>query len=148
MRYLAVVTHNHGPEALWTYRGGAPLAEATRFHVVADTPHVACEWTWLVCNVDTPSELPDHLTGHATDTARYRRRRNRSLSMGDVVILTPDPASNGDAEGSAPTGEMTAWAAIDVGFTQLAHVPDYAVDDPDAETSTAYQAMLAWRDGA
>lgn len=142
MRYLAVVTHNHGPEAMWTYRPGAPLAEATRLHLDADTPHAACEQAWVICNVDEPGQLPDALRHHAADVAGYRSRSNRSLSMGDVVILTPAP------DGADKTGEMTAWAAADMGFAQIEHVPDYTADDPTTADSAAYRAMMRWLDYA
>lgn len=73
-------------------------------------PHLAAEWAYQVCNMDTDM-APAGIT-RDTVTA-YRELRRRSLSKGDVVWVR-HAVPVGDTERVHDT-----WLAVDSAFTEL-----------------------------
>ena len=65
----------------------AQLHLADKFDVHADSLQHAADVAWVICNVDSPNDLPTYLREHVETVKKYRERRNRSLSVGDVLIL-------------------------------------------------------------
>lgn len=131
------VTVAHAVPPNFTYGLGLPLSlgeptyyEAMRFATgLLDEPKHLLEVAWTIGNVDDPDQLPDHLAIYTADAHRYRELGNRSLSVGDIVVLTN--ASGSQAWICAPVG----WHAIEP--------PEVIPTSPRAELSAARNALNA-----
>lgn len=105
--YLVTVAHAVPPN--FTYGMGFPLSlgdptyyEAMQFDTDED-PERILDVVFTVCNVDGPEHLPNHLRNYAAHVRKYRTIGNRSLSVGDIVVLTP-LVGRGKAWICAPVG--------------------------------------------
>ena len=91
MRLHAFVLMNIGTDMFWGYRAdSSALYHAHTFVIDADNPDRAVELIWILTNVDSADMLRQeypHLAQYADDVIEYRRRENRSLSVGDVVTF-------------------------------------------------------------
>ena len=141
IEYTPTITHAVPPQFLY---GIADLGEAQPTYYEAYTPNPLAakepkellEMLWVVCNVDAPEDLPGHLAGLAEDTRQYRALGNRSLSVGDVVILTP-----------VQGGHASAWICAPVGWERMARVPEPVPTPSGATWSAARSAHDALRRG-
>lgn len=102
--------------------------EALAVRMAAGEPAEVLERVFRLANADGPGELPPDLAGHAADVARYRELGNRSLSVGDVVVLTPDE------------GRSRAWVCAPLGWHPLDAVPEPVPTPPGATRSAARAA--------
>lgn len=112
--YLVTVAHAVPPD--FTYGMGFPLSlgeptyyEALQFDTDEGDPMEMLGIVWTVCNVDTAEQLPGWLANYRAHVRKYRHLGNRSLSVGDVVVLTP-LAGRGHAWICAPT----CWDGIEI----------------------------------
>lgn len=127
--------HGVNPNYMFqTYKGErSVLAHAHDFEVTADTPANALELIWMLTNVGDDQELnalrPD--LGHYGDQVQaYRSRRNRSLSVGDVVLIY-----DGD-------DYVGGYAVEPFGWTDLARRPPVAFGGTNGSVvSASYLAM-------
>lgn len=135
MQVKAIVLHSVGEGMFWRY----DPARSSLFHAytfdleVSDEarPHAVLELVWMLGNIDGPEQVPGlvgdldaYLHGHyARQVDQYRRLRNRSISMGDVVILRHPPEE--------PLG---AFHAVSLGWEPLEGEPPYANDDHKVNT--------------
>lgn len=137
MKLHAFVLHNVSFDMFFDFKPSTSrLFHAHTFVIDADDTDQAADLIWILTNVDSPDHLraehPD-LARYADDVAHYRQRRNRSLSMGDVIVFF---------HGEKPFG---AKAVEGVGFK------DYNLEDLTSvdgslgnnrnDTSQAYDAM-------
>lgn len=82
------VLHNTHEDHHFGYRPGHPLTVVAEYDTVPDTnafvaDMVACEEAFRLFNIGD-----DPTFGEPSEIAvQYRRRRNRSLSVGDVVVV-------------------------------------------------------------
>lgn len=150
MNLKATVLHNVGLRMFERYNAeGSDLYHAHDFQIVADNADKACDLAWLLCNVDDANHLnqirPD-LAHYGPQVAEYRSRRNRSLSVGDVVVLN-------EAGPNAELRYVGSYAVEPIGWRSLPISPPYDPDHDDEglETSTAYNAahryLEAYGDG-
>lgn len=91
MKLKARVLHNVGPTMFFGYHPEAEdLYHAHDFEIMADNVDTAADLLWTLCNVDDASHLtsmrPD-LGEYGVQVTHYRHRRNRSLSVSDVIVF-------------------------------------------------------------
>lgn len=122
--YLVTIAHAVPPD--FTYGMGHPLSlgeptyyEALQFDTEDGTPEDVLEIVWTVCNVDTAEQLPGWLANYAAHVRKYRHLGNRSLSVGDVVVLTP------------LVGGGQAWICAPVGWERI-NMPEIVPTPKDA----------------
>lgn len=91
MNLTVKVLHAVGPGMFASYRPeGSDLFHAHDFDVVADNPEQAADLVWTLCNVDDANHLSSirsDLSIYGAQVTAYRQRKNRSLSMGDVLVF-------------------------------------------------------------
>ena len=91
MKYAAFVLHNVSADMFWGFKPETSrLYHAHTFTIEADTPELGAEVIWVLTNVDSADDLRinhSHLAQYADQVTEYRRRKNRSLSVGDVVVF-------------------------------------------------------------
>lgn len=112
--YLVTVAHAVPPN--FTYGMGFPLSlgeptyyEAMQFDTDDGPPEDVLDIVFRICNVDTAEQLPGWLANYRAHAEMYRHLGNRSLSVGDVVVLTP-LVGGGQAWICAPAG----WERIEM----------------------------------
>lgn len=137
MNLSATVLHNVGLGMFSRYNAeGSNLYHAHEFQIVADNADKACELLWMLCNVDDANHLnqmrPD-LAIYGQQVAEYRRRRNRSLSVGDVVILQEL------GEGVRYIG---SYAIEPIGWRSLPLTPIYDAGTNQSDRSAAFEAQV------
>lgn len=144
MEYEARILHNIGPGRFFAYRDTDDLVEADQLHLVAENDEAALNLAYHLCNIDGPHMLTASQRNYAPAVQRYRDRGNRSLSVADVVTLTPLEVDNSSTP-VAITARSRAWAVATIGFEPLDGTPTFAPDDPAATTSASYLAHTAAR---
>ena len=97
--------------------------EAFRYWSTASYERVLDD-AFRICNVDDPSMLGPELRDYADEVRDYRKLGNRSLSVGDVVILTGSDATS-------------AWRCLSLGWEHLEEVPDVHLTEDEAVNSAA-----------
>lgn len=141
MKLAAVLLHNVSGDTFWGYKPKTSrLFHAHTFEIDADNPERAAEVVWVLTNVETSDVLRlhyPHLSQYAAQMERYRERKNRSTSVGDVIVFY---------EGERPAG---AFACATVGWQQLPFAPEFECDYiPDkkneSEVSASYDAHVEW----
>jgi len=139
---LAVtVLHNVARGSFFGFRPDtADLRHAHTFQVVADNVNEAAKLMWLLCNVDGPDDLPAHLSLYAAQVEHYRQRMNRSLSVGDVLVMERlEPEQQFEIAG--------VMACEVVGWKGLEYVPEYERGANVTATSRSYEAYrVQWDD--
>ncbi len=137
MNLHAFVLHNVSPDMFFRYDPKTShLHHAHTLQVEADSPELACDLIWTLTNVDSADDLrlrSPHLARYAEQVTAYRERRNRSLSVGDVVVLF---------ERERPLG---SWAVAPFGFDALADVGKPRTVTNDRPISDAYIAHMEYR---
>lgn len=89
MKTYALVMHNVGPDMFFT-PNAEDLHHAHTFTVEADNIEQAANLVWTLTNVDGSDDLRlnfPHLAKYAPAVTHYRDRRNRSLSVADVIAF-------------------------------------------------------------
>lgn len=139
MNLSAVVLHNVSIDTFTGFRPGTSrLFHAHEFQIVADSADQACELLWTLCNVDDANHLASvrsDLSLYGRQVAEYRRRKNRSLSIGDAVVLHE---LGGDSK-----RWVGMYAVAAVGWQQVGSYP-YTDGTNQSDASEAYDA-LKWR---
>lgn len=138
MRFAVVVLHNVSDDMFFRYRPKtSALHHAHTFDVEADNLRQAGELVWILTNVGSADELrlsAPHLSRYAEAVEHYRRRQNRSLSVGDVLLFS---------EEERPAGALTVAM---VGFDRIdgEHLaPRFIERDNSALVSQSYEAHQA-----
>lgn len=130
--YLVTVAHAVPPN--FTYGMGFPLSlgDPTYYEALSwntsllDNPKDLLEVVWTIGNADGPDDLPASMRFWQPHTRRYRELGNRSLSVGDVVVLT-------NASGSQ------AWICAPVGWERI-EMPEIVPTPRRSAQSAARQA--------
>jgi hypothetical protein len=135
MNLSATVLHNVSRDSMFQPFNPetADLAHAHEFQIVADNVNQAGDLIWLLTNIGDPDDLPAHLTLYRDQVSEYRSRMNRSLSVGDVIILRD---LNRDL---FPAGVL---AVEPVGFKGLEFIPAYTGGSNSTLTSESYVATF------
>jgi len=140
----AVVLHNVSSDTFSRYNPETSrLHHAHTFQIVADNADQAADLIWTLTNVDDANDLasmrPD-LSLYGPQVTAYRRRKNRSLSVGDVVIFHE---LNGIAS-FVTTGALERLAGVrvvaSIGWESLEGEPGYTGGSNDADVSQSYLA--------
>lgn len=144
MNLSALVLHNVSRDTFFRYDDRtSKLYHAHEFQVVADNIETAADLVWTLTNVDDQNHLntirPD-LSLYGQQVVAYRQRRNRSLSVGDVIVFR-------DLEDERYVG---AVAVASMGFEQLYVRPLYDQGKmPEPNQTLVSEAYLAhetsWR---
>lgn len=120
--FRVVVAHNVSADSFVRWSSGmSELFYAHTFTVTADTPELACDLVWLLTNVDDHEHLRQahpHLAEYCDTVKEYRVAGNRSLSMGDVLVIT------GLVGPSQIQVNHGAWTPAIVGWKQLTRIPE------------------------
>lgn len=142
MRLTAVLLHNVSVDTFWGYKPKtSSLFHSHTFEVNADTPELAADIVWILTNADSSDWLRlhyPHLSQYAGQMERYRERKNRSTSVGDVIVFY---------EGERPAG---AWSCEPMGWKRVsADEPQFACEyTPDklnaSEVSASHEAHIEW----
>jgi hypothetical protein len=136
MKLDAIVLHNVCEDMFWRFDPRtSQLHHAHTFRdVEADNIDKAADLIWNLTNIGDANELRvnfPHLSKYADEVTNYRRRKNRSLSVGDVLVFV---------EGERPAGVL---AVASMGFKHFG-TKDVRVDLTDvanqADESLAYLA--------
>jgi len=109
----------------------ADLRHAHTFQVVADNVNEAAKLVWILGNVDGPDDLSTHLSLYGPQVWEYRKRMNRSLSVGDVLVLE-DLDRDDQIVG--------VMACESVGWKGLEYVPEHEAGSNTTQTSKSYEA--------
>lgn len=139
MRMKARVLHSVGEGMFLSYHPeGSNLFHAHDFDLVAENVEEAANLLWTLCNVDDANHLtsmrPD-LEAYGSQVTAYRQRRNRSLSMGDVLVFYSE------------NGSWLATMALEaIGHSHYAQEPGYEAGSNDEEFSRSYHAWQALLD--
>jgi len=135
MNLSVLVLHNVSPDMFFRYDPETSrLFHAQEFQVVADNIEKAADLVWTLTNVDNADHLRSmrsDLSLYAAQVDEYRARRNRSLSVGDVMVFTELP--------SRAAGAL--WVD-NVGFK---HVSEVAYDGGGSNQTTqsnSYEAHI------
>ena len=134
---LAVtVLHNVGEGMFFPFEPAtASLHHAHTFQIVADSPNQAADVMFQLCNLD-PSEVSPLYRPQVVD---YRRRMNRSLSVGDVLLMHElEPGA--DAKDLRVAGVV---ACNIVGWQGLEYVPEFEDGSNHHPQSASYLAHQA-----
>lgn len=111
MKLHAFILHNVSPDMFLRYDAKTScLHHAHTFQVEADDTSRAANLIWDLTNIDSGTMLRvnfPHLAQYADQVDSYRQRRNRSLSVGDVIVFY---------HGERPAGAVAVKAS---GFEQL-----------------------------
>jgi hypothetical protein len=142
----AFVLHNISEDMFWGFKPeSSRLFHAHTFTIDATTPERAAEIVWILTNVDSADDLPNSTFGwvHSTDLTQYadqviayRRRRNRSLSVGDVVLFY-----HGEEFLVAKACEGLGWKDYSLEEYQAAVDGEGLEASNRQDTSQAYRAM-------
>ena len=124
-KYVVTVLHNISEDMFWRYRPEtSALYHAHDFTVEAKDVENAADIVWFLANTDSVEPGSTY-----ADVTAYRKRRNRSLSVSDVLVIHTD------------AGELAGVLVVaSVGFEALEFMPAYTQGDNDSEFSEAYQA--------
>jgi hypothetical protein len=137
MNLTVRVLHNVSRDMFFGYHPKTSrLYHAHTFQVSADNVEQAVNLVWVLTNIDDANALArrhPHLSQYGTQVTAYRARRNRSLSVADVLVVH---------EGARPAGVL---AIVSVGHERLEAIPDYADGTNASPYSVAYQAHVAFR---
>lgn len=110
MNLSVLVLHNVSADMFFRYDPETSrLFHAHEFQIVADNIEKAADVVWTLTNVSDGNHLRSmrsDLGLYAPQVDEYRQRRNRSLSVSDVLVFT-------DLDGRRPVG---ALAIESVGF--------------------------------
>jgi len=138
MNLTVKVLHAVGPGMFASYHSeGSELFHAHDFEIVADNPEQAADLVWTLCNVDGANHLTAiraDLGVYAPQVTAYRQRKNRSLSMGDVLVFF-----EGDRF-------VTTMAVESVGHHEYPLVPRHIAgtnEEPESQSYIAWNALLA-----
>ena len=131
MRLAVTVLHNVARGSFAGYDPAtADLRHGHTFQVTADSVDEAGKLLWTLGNVDGPDDLPEHLSSYGNQVWAYRQRMNRSVSVGDVVMVY-----------SHDDSRMIAVLVCEpVGWRKIAWVPEYEHGSNDDVTSKSYDA--------
>lgn len=158
MNLAAIVLHNVSEDTFDRYDPEtSKLYHAHTFQIVADNTDQAAELIWTLTNVDDANMLASvraDLSLYGPQVTEYRRRKNRSLSKGDVVLLRELTEGVGladlnerlsdrpDARAERPAGVRVVarygWEALD-------DEPAHAAGSNKTGESLAYCAGLSRR---
>jgi hypothetical protein len=111
-RFRVAVLHNTGPGRFYRYLPSDPLVGVFHLTVKATSAEAATEIVFGIAN----SYLPDELhcdPRYAAQVAAYRAAAQRSMSVGDVLLIRR-------------WWRKTAWACAPIGFTRLTHPPSFS----------------------
>ena len=135
MNLSVLVLHNVSPDMFFRYDPEmSTLFHAHEFQIVADNIEKAADVVWTMTNVDDGNHLRSmrsDLGLYAAQVDEYRARRNRSLSVGDVLLFTelPDRAAG------------ALWVDS-VGFKHVSEVAYDGGGTNQTPESNAYHAHL------
>ena len=137
MNLHACVLHNVSADMFFRYDPEtSALHHAHTFAVRAKTIDQAASIIWILTNADSDEHLKEswpHYAEHAEEVAHYRRRRNRSLSVGDVIVFF---------EGERFAG---AVSVASLGFDKIPNFDPASLrvvtnDQPESDESDSYRA--------
>lgn len=132
MNLAVTVLHNCERGSFFGFHPNtADLRHGHTFEVVADSVNEAAKLVWTLGNVDGPDDLPVHLSLYGRQVREYRDRMNRSLSVGDVLLM-----EDLDTEDRQVLGVM---ACEQVGWRGLEYVPSFERGSNDEPTSKSYE---------
>ena len=141
MRYIVTICHAHPPQFthgmginLEGLNGEPTYYEALQIIEEAEEPTEVLEVAFTLGNVDGPEMLPDRLSHLADEVRKYRALGNRSLSVGDVVILTP--------VSTVASERPSAWICASLGWEQLERIPEVVPTPTDSARSAAHLAQI------
>jgi hypothetical protein len=130
-----LVLHNVSPDMFFRYDPETSiLFHAHEFQVVADNIEKAADVIWTLTNVDDGNHLRSmrsDLGLYAAQVDEYRERRNRSLSVGDVLVFT-----------ELPNRAAGALWVDNLGFKQVSEVAYDGGGSNQTAQSMSYQAHL------
>lgn len=90
MKLRAYVLHNVSTDIFFRFDPTtSKVGHAHTFEIEADDPLKAADLLWTLTNVTDSNDLRlswPHLAQYASQVTTYRRRKNRSLSVGDVIV--------------------------------------------------------------
>lgn len=137
MRYIVTISHAHPPQFLYGIVSDikGPTDEQPTYYealqLIATGEHEqVLEDMFILGNVDEPEMLPDRLSHLAQEVRQYRRMGNRSLSVGDIVILTPVDSSE----------HASSWMCAPIGWKRMDHIPEVVPTSFDDSSSAARRA--------
>lgn len=149
--FTVTVLHNVSRDMFFRYHPDtSSLHHAHTFELDEpdDTsPESVANLAWHLANVAGPDDLPPRLEKYAEQVTAYRSRRNRSLSVSDVLVIHVVDA--GDTEGNgwwckAHHDGLCYIAGVlvvaSVGHEGLEFVPTFEAGSNDTEVSKAYEA--------
>ena len=140
MRFTVTTLHNISEDMFFRFSPKTSrLFHAHDFQVEADSVEQAANLVWNLANVDSGDDLRQHfphLSIYASQVDEYRRRRNRSLSMSDVLVFIEH------AHGWPGPGSSRACGALSieaVGHKSITP-PEFKPGSNETLTSQAYEA--------
>lgn len=89
----------------------ADLRHGHTFQVIADNVNEAAKLTWMLANIDSADDLPAHLSSYGPQVFKYRERMNRSLSVGDVLVM--EDLDNHYETVGVMACEMVGWKGLE-----------------------------------
>lgn len=138
MNLSVLVLHNVGPTMFFGYKAeGSDLFHAHEFQVVADSAEEAANLVWNLTNIGDENELRlqfPHLAFYGPQVTAYRQRMNRSLSVGDVLVL--------HEIGAGEPRFVATMAIAGLGHDLYPLVPPYAQGTNESEVSESYKAHM------
>lgn len=131
MNFAVIALHNVGADMFQPYDPAtAELHHAHTFQIIADGPEQAAQVAFEVGNVDPDGAHPLY----ANQVREYRTRMNRSLSVGDVLVV----------EEADQIGMVRAVLACEpTGWKALPNIPDYVAGTNLTDISKSYEAHQA-----
>lgn len=137
MNLSVLVLHNVSPDMFFRYDPETSrLFHAHEFQVVADNIEKAADLVWTLTNVGDSNELNSmrsDLGLYGLQVDEYRQRRNRSLSVGDVLVFH---------ELAEPPRYAGALSVDSVGFKEVSEVAFDGGGSNQTTQSVAYEAHL------
>jgi hypothetical protein len=138
MNLSALVLHNVGPTMFFGYDSEkSTLYHAHEFQVVADSGEEAVNLVWTLTNVGSENELRlthPHLAFYGPQVSAYRGRMNRSLSVGDVLVV--------HEIGVGEPRFVTTLALLPVGHELFFEIPKYESGSNETLVSESYLAHM------
>lgn len=138
--FSVLVLHNVGRDMFFRFHPKtSTLHHAHEFQVRADSPEAAANLIWTLANVGDAEELQmtaPYLSLYANQVTEYRARRNRSLSVSDVLIIKE--------LGSGEPRLAKILVLAGVGHHMLEAVPDYTDGSNQTAVSKSYEAHQAF----
>lgn len=131
MKYKAVVLHQVGPGMFFGVSEGSEFFHAHDFDIEADGHMQAAELIFEITNLEPEDVSAAKALLYGDQMREYRKRMNRSVSVGDVLVLR---------EADGEQGVVAVLACASLGWEPMNVMPAFNYGANVTPESCSYRA--------